>query len=519
MSDNIPPIQAYIENAHDDSIGGFTIPLPTTKETLQPWLAAIKADGFQEPDIAIRRVKSSMPWLDKVFRSLNEGDTTFDELNYLAVKINEMNPHARDVLTAAAEAGWDCKTVRDLINMSENLSDFDLQPAFSEEQYGDFLVNMACRDEHAGVFNRLARSEDPAERALAAYIERLEAHIDFEAFGRDAAKEENGRFTKRGYLTGGSDFQEVYRGPEDIPDGYRIFTAPEPLLMAADVDLPVFLTELHATAGDYIRDAEHTLEVLSRLRSAEYLLLMDGGGAYLTESMHAYRQGTDAFNRWAHAEGTPDTKAFAIHITEVHGRIAGDVAQIDVARRQRDILEHSIKPIRMEATLKNGSRQTHTPEEWDALDPLENDNIREWRREFQDGDHAKVSRHLEALRDKDDASCKPVAAGEFLTYVNAAYMDQALYPQPDMLRVSQTAAKEMLARGDANVYRLLPEGPEKLSPMDAVKCGLWFSVHREFAIKREDAGGLAKWAERNAGDMRSRLREHGEQNQQHGPEL
>ena len=99
-----------------------------------------------------------------------------------------------------------------------------------------------------------------------------------------------------------------------------------------------------------------------------------------------------------------------------------------------------------------------------------------------------------------------------LSNLNEAYMEQSRYPDYSYIRVSQDAAKEMLARGDADVYRLVPYELEKLSPVDAVKTGLWFSEHREFAIKRDDLPGLDKWAERSAVGIMNRSRERSEKN-------
>lgn len=519
MSDpNTPPIRAYIENAHDDSIGGFTIPLPTTKEALRPWLEAIDAGGFREEAISIRAARSSVPELEETLKRFISNDISFDELNYLAAKISGMDEWQAESFIAAVEAERHNKSVKDLINLAENIGHFELQPAFSEEQYGSFHIQME-KDNSMDIMERLEKSSDPDERFFAQYILRLEAHIDEAAYGRGMVREESGSFTSRGYLVDRGEFSEKYRGPEDIPLEQRIFSAPPPPMMAVDVDVPAFLDELHAVAGDYSRDAEHNLNILNSLRSAEYLLLMDGSGAFLTETMHAYRCGTTAFDRWMNVQEKPGVQAYSIHLTEVHGRIAGNVAQADIAGRQLDILENSIHPVRVEATLQNGKEQTYVTDEWDALSLIEKDRVQNWRRVFEDGDYSKVNRHLDELHGEIEAACRPASVSEFLAGVNVAYMAQAQCPLPDMLRVSQQAAKEMLARGDCEVYRLLPEGAEKLAPTDAVKSGLWFSEHREFAIRREDSPGLQKWAERSAGDAINRAKSRDEQNKSHGQEI
>ena len=515
---NTPPIRAYIENAHDDSIGGFTIPLPTTKEALRPWLDAIEAGDFREEDIVIREARSSVPGLEDALKDLIAEGITFDELNYLAAKIGGLDKWGAELFPAALDSGRYSKSLSDLINMVENIPRLDLEPAFNEEIYGDHHIEM-MKDNTSDVFERLVQSDVVEEKWLAEYILRLEAHVDVKAYGRGVVEEENGVFTKYGYLTERGPFQEIYRGPEDIPREHRIFSAPPPPMMAVDVDVPAFVAGLHAAAGDYSRDVEHNLGVLSGLRSAEYLLLMSNGGAYMTEAAHAYRRGTTAFDLWINAPDKPDTQGFAIHMTNVHGRIAGNVAQVNITERQLDILDSSIHPVRIEATMKNGEEQTYTPDEWEELSLIEKDRVQDWRRVFEDGDYSKVNRHLDELRGDNEAACRPVSASEFLAGVNAVYMEQAQCPQADMLRVSQPAAKEMLARGDCEVYRLLPEGPEKLAPTDAVKSGLWYSEHREFAIRREDAAGLEKWAERSAGEIIGRAKGREEQDKTRGPEL
>jgi hypothetical protein len=130
-------------------------------------------------------------------------------------------------------------------------------------------------------------------------------------------------------------FQEIYPRTEDIPREQRIFTAPPQPMMAMDADVPAFLVELHAVAGDYSRDVEHNLNTINNLRSAEYLLLMSNGGAYMTEAAHAYRSGTTAFDLWINAQEKPDTQGFAIHLTDVHGRTAGNIAQVDITERRK----------------------------------------------------------------------------------------------------------------------------------------------------------------------------------------
>jgi hypothetical protein len=288
--------------------------------------------------------------------------------------------------------------------------------------------------------------------------------------------------------------------------------------MVERVDVPEFLTALHNLAGDYEREAHFSIDTLAALRSSEYLLLMNGSSAYLTAAVHANRQGSDEHKMWVLADGETAT-GFAIHLTDVHGEITGDIALLDVKARQEDIAIHSIKPVEIEATHKNGDVLTYTPADWTALSQLEKDNVQSYRREFADGDYSKLYRHLDNLIETDMQTHKSVSKDTFLTSLNADYMAKSAFPQDDMIRVPQQTAKELLARSDAEVYRLLPSGPEKLSPIDAVKSGLWFSENREFAIKRSDIPGFIGWAERMTAEILNHNKQRDEPEKKHGPEL
>lgn len=216
------PIQVYIENARDSSIGGFTIPFPTTQETLAPWLAAIQEHPDDLFDIVIREVRSSVPGLENVLQGFTDEGIVFNELNYLAAKIGGLGKWETELYVAALEAGNHSENVKDLINLAENIKRFDLQPAFNEEMYGEFLLQME-KDNTSNAFERLEKSADQEERELARHILRLEEHVDVKAYRREFVQAEKGVFTKYGYIAERGEFSEVYRGLEDIPREYRLF--------------------------------------------------------------------------------------------------------------------------------------------------------------------------------------------------------------------------------------------------------------------------------------------------------
>jgi hypothetical protein len=234
MENQTSPIQVYIENARDERIGGFTIPLPITKEALAPWLMAIEADTGDPESIVIKNIRSRVDNLTAALRSANP---SLDELNYLAIKIREMDPSGMDVFLAALDGDRHTESIAEIIGITENFEAFDLQPAFSEAQYGDFLLEEA-KDSTAEALERLEKSDDPIDRKLAAHVLELESLTDEATYGRAAAKRENGVFTEQGYLIETGEFREVYRGPADIPREYRLFDdSPQTLLKAAYAEL------------------------------------------------------------------------------------------------------------------------------------------------------------------------------------------------------------------------------------------------------------------------------------------
>jgi hypothetical protein len=467
--------------------------------------------------------------MPELLKALCHGDHPLDELNYLAAKVGALDGEHREMFLAALETGAYNGDIGKIINLTENLDLFYLAPAYSPEQYGEFLLDQAGV-EHSDAFSHLEVSGEKEERALAQYILLLEKHVDKAALGRTIAEAEHGTFTEHGYLTEFGEFRDAYRGPQDIPQEYRLLTDADARDVAVDADLTAFVLKAHALGGDFMADAPRNLSTLEARRSAEYLMTVTNQSIFLTEAAHVYREGSDAYNTVMAAVEKDGAKAFALHVIDIHGEhVAGDIAALDVGTLgngalEVDILTNSIRFTRVDAVAKSGEAQTFTPDQWVALEPTDRDRLQSWTRHFDSADQQAVLRHLEDVRETHAASGRVVGSDELLTKLNADYMASAECSRPDMLRVTLPAAKEMLTHGDAQVYRLLPEGPKELSPLDAMQSrgGLWYQQHREFAIKRGDIGSLDKWAGREAKAIavqRQPERETPEKPKSRGPEL
>jgi len=195
---------------------------PTTKEELQAALKGIGADGKDRTNIIVNDYDTVIYELNGVLPRFAD----LDELNYLAVKMDGLTEAQHNILRSVVEAGRHCESMKDIINITENLDCFDIQPAYSAEMYGEFHATI-YRDYFANAIETLEKSSDPYMREFAAHIAKLDDHLDGQSYGRALAKEENGVFTEQGYFTESEGFREVYRGPEDIPAEYRVSVPPE----------------------------------------------------------------------------------------------------------------------------------------------------------------------------------------------------------------------------------------------------------------------------------------------------
>ena len=255
------PISAYLSsgNSNNDRWLGF----PTNKEDLQVTLKALGSESGRV-EVKYYATGENKLW-DRLPKKLNADN--LDELNFIAVRLEEMSESEREIFDAVVEAGWHCDSLKDIINVAENLEKFDLQPAFSAEEYGAFHINLA-RDEYADIMNRLEISSDPEEKDFFSYIADIESEVDLAAYGRLQAEREDGAFTEQGYLTKTGVFEEVYRSHHDLPDDFRVYMVPE--IMASEHE-PV-IRAVYAYAGANNERISETMDFpASEERIAELL--------------------------------------------------------------------------------------------------------------------------------------------------------------------------------------------------------------------------------------------------------
>ncbi|MCL2078738.1 MAG: antirestriction protein ArdA [Oscillospiraceae bacterium] len=503
-----PTLQVYIENVHDDSIGGFTMPLPATPEMFQKFFDGAEITGWQ--DLEIVEVYSDIGGLGETLTETIKktmSQDTLDELNYLAARIGGLSENGREVFSAAVESGRHCGSVAEMMNLSSpaNLDNFYLQPAYDAKQYGDFLLDMQ-KDDTAEFFQKLEKSENPDVRAFAQYILRLEAYIDPAAFGRGAAKEENGAFTEHGYLTEAEDkFQTLYHGSQDVPAEYRILTQPgeviTPPIKIADVDIAATLVKIHAACCVGMSGAADSLKMLigDYRPYGDFLLLVNKERVSLFHPLMAYERGGLTEKTVRHWAEMPDTKFFNVRVNDRGdntGRdMRGDFIELNTNALLTNMARHTVMPERIEAIRHDGFSKSYDLVAWAEVSQSRLSEIKDVKHHYPLDGLVEASKRYEDFVGANEISSDARGFDDYFPVLCAPYMTAAANPQPDMIRVTNEAAKEILARGDADVYRLIPGGAEKLAQIEALR-PMCFAEYSDLAIKREDAAGLDKWAAR-----------------------
>lgn len=174
---------------------------PTTMEQVQAALRVIGVDGLRYGEIIILDYAIGVKG---VARALGQY-AHVDELNYLASRLNELDPEELMKFAAAIEFGEYASSAEDLINLTHNLDRYELYPVQNAEEYGNWLIDEL--------------------QAIKLPEEALD-YFDYESYGRDTSINEGGMFTSCGYMLAGPEpFRKVYDG-QHIPEQYRVFQYP-----------------------------------------------------------------------------------------------------------------------------------------------------------------------------------------------------------------------------------------------------------------------------------------------------
>ena len=204
------PFAAFITNLgkyNEGELVGEWVKFPTTAEELKEVFKRIgigQKDDFGQP-YEEWFITDYDCYVDGLYSKLGEYEN-LDELNYLASKLDEMSESEYAQFQAGMEMGDHCGSLQEIINLTENLDCYEVYPDIEDyDDLGRYYID---------------------ELEVMQVPEHLQNYIDYEAYGRDVAMDENGSFTDQGYVRDTGDrFCEYYDGERgSIPDEYRVMT-------------------------------------------------------------------------------------------------------------------------------------------------------------------------------------------------------------------------------------------------------------------------------------------------------
>ena len=204
------PFAAFITNLgkyNEGELVGEWVKFPTTAEEMKEVFKRIgigQRDDFGQP-YEEWFITDYDCYVDGLYSKLGEYEN-LDELNYLASKLDEMSDSEYAQFQAGMEMGDHCGSLQEIINLTDNLDCYEVYPDIHDyDDLGRYYIE---------------------ELEVMQVPEHLQNYIDYEAYGRDVAMDENGSFTDQGYVRDTGDrFCEYYDGERgSIPDEYRVMT-------------------------------------------------------------------------------------------------------------------------------------------------------------------------------------------------------------------------------------------------------------------------------------------------------
>ena len=430
------------------------------------------------------------------------------ETNYLAAFVSDMGEEQFRIFSAAMEAGWHDSSTSGIINLAKNTDCFFLMHALNEEQYGELKLKDSWQVVESAM-DRLMSSNNPVDRFLAEYTGLLARSADAETFGRHAAKEDGGIFTRYGYITQTSLPETLYEGVQDIPKGFGMLSVPSavytekirPRLMVCDTDLTALLVKIHATSGDYMKDSKRNIQTIAN-DGDTFFALSDGNTLTITPADTLFRRDLEVWEKWMTVDEAGGAKAFALSVKERNpetGLITGDLYETVIGSVQNSLRGYGIFFTHFNAEMIDGSVKQIPIEDWDLMGVDQRRDIKSLERRYDPSDEARFREHVNTVIRVCKGSSLPSTSEEYISRINEVYMAKAKHPQNNMLRLSPVAAKEILARGMAHVFSLQSNHPARLLPVDAAKKEIWHSVpNRAFAVKENQGAAIDAWAERTA---------------------
>ena len=185
---------------------GYWLDMPATKEQLHEAMQSVGITADNPQDFSIRGFSDdpekhiALPY-DMVCAA------SVDELNFLAARIEQLDPAEIGKLNAALQQKNGFENIGQVIDFTYNVDFYvHIPEVHTYRDLGDYYLNQS---------------------GMVQMPEEWKGGIDLAAFGRNAAEHEKGAFTEYGYIVeSGDEWERQFEGHE-VPEEYRIMSYPQ----------------------------------------------------------------------------------------------------------------------------------------------------------------------------------------------------------------------------------------------------------------------------------------------------
>lgn len=187
--------------------GGYWLDMPATKEQLHEAMQSVGITADNPQDFSIRGYSDNpekhiaLPY-DMVCAA------DVDELNFLAARLEELDPAEVGKLNAALQQKNGLANIGQVIDFTYNVDFYvHIPEVHTYRDLGDYYLNQS---------------------GMVQMPEEWKSGIDLTTFGRNAAAQEKGAFTEYGYIVeSGDEWERQFEGRE-VPEEYKIMSYPQP---------------------------------------------------------------------------------------------------------------------------------------------------------------------------------------------------------------------------------------------------------------------------------------------------
>jgi hypothetical protein len=168
--------------------GTHEIKMPLTQNQFDEALTAAGIMTGSREEYEIISATSNIEPLDKSLAAAQD----IEEINYLAQRLDSFDKREIGMFSAIVDAGYDTMTMRELINLTFNIWDYNIEAGIHDlDDLGRNYVENEAQDLDPNIYE----------------------NIDFEAVGLNIQLDQRGEFTDIGYISNYNDnFSETYNG-------------------------------------------------------------------------------------------------------------------------------------------------------------------------------------------------------------------------------------------------------------------------------------------------------------------